>query len=85
MEYKSGGSLRLVADSRGKQLPNEITKPGEWERTVGDTIMMGRNFKQVTYTNWGMNQGKGIFFQKGLGIVAIYSDNKVVWVLDRVE
>ncbi|MBC7777022.1 MAG: hypothetical protein H7246_16440 [Phycisphaerae bacterium] len=81
----SGGNLRLVADNRGQQLPAELTKPGDWERVVGDTTMLGHPFHDVTYTNWGMNQGRGIFFQKGLGIIGIYAGNEVIWVLDRVE
>ena len=81
----SGGTIRFVADQRGNQLPDELTRAGEWDRAVGDTTMLGRKFHDVTYTNWGVNKGKGIFFQKGLGIIGINAGNEVIWVLDRVE
>ncbi len=80
-----GGSDRFVADSRGQRLPANLTNPNEWERTVGDTTMLGRPFQDVTYHNWGMNKGKGYFFQKGVGIVAMWSENQAFWVLDAME
>lgn len=80
-----GGSNTWVADNRGQQLPENLTTPDEWERTVGDTTMLGHSFRDVTYHNWGVNKGKGFFFQKGVGIVAIWAENEAFWVLDRVE
>ena len=57
----------------------------EWQRTVGDTTMLGRPSQDVTYHNWGINKGKGYFFQKGVGIVALWSENQAFWVLDAME
>lgn len=47
--------------------------------------MLGRPSQDVTYHNWGINKGKGYFFQKGVGIVALWSENQAFWVLDAME
>lgn len=80
-----GGDNTWVANPRAQQLPEDLTRPKEYERVVGDTTMLGRPFQNVTYHNWGYNKGKGFFFQKGVGVVAMWVENKAFWVLDRVE
>ncbi len=75
-----GGSNEWVADNRANQLP-PIYGAGEWARPVGDTVMLGKSFKNVTYYNWGVNKGKGFFFVEGTGVVALWAENKAFWVL----
>ncbi len=79
------GSVNYLAEDYYQSLPNNMPQFNNWERPVGDTTMLGRSFQNVTYVNWGMNQGKGFFYQKGVGVVAIRPDGEQFWVLDRVE
>lgn len=81
----TGGGTQFIADDRGQSLPPMPESHPEWERSVGDTTMLNRTFQNVIYANWGINEGKGIFFQKGVGIIAIRSGDAAFWVLDRVE
>ncbi|HOY06200.1 MAG TPA: hypothetical protein PLO67_12405 [Saprospiraceae bacterium] len=75
-----GGSNNWVADDRANELP-VIYGVGEWARPVGDTVMLGQSFQNVTYYNWGVNKGKGYFFVEGKGVVAMWAENKAFWVL----
>jgi hypothetical protein len=80
-----GGYNTWVADTRSNPLSESLLLPNEYERTVGDTTLLGRPFQNVTYHNWGVNKGKGFFFQKGVGVVAMWAENRAFWVLVRVE
>ncbi|MCA0235221.1 MAG: hypothetical protein LCH81_02430 [Bacteroidetes bacterium] len=80
----TGGSNTWVADDLGNELP-AIAGMGEWAREVGDTTILGRPFHNVTYYNWGINAGKGFYFEKGKGVIALQANNDILWVLDRVE
>ena len=80
----TGGSNTWVADDLGNELP-VIPGMNESARLVGDTTIMGHPFHNVTYYNWGINAGKGFYFEKGKGVVALQANNEVLWVLDRVE
>lgn len=84
MGTTTGGINTWVADDLGNELP-AIAGMGEWAREVGDTTILGRPFHNVTYYNWGINAGKGFYFEKGKGVIALQANNEVLWVLDRVE
>jgi len=79
------GIVSYLAEDYYQPVPDKSGLFNNWERPVGDTTMLGHSFQNVTYINWGVNPGKGFFFQKGVGVVAIRPDNEQFWVLDRVE
>ncbi|MBL7783493.1 MAG: hypothetical protein JNM22_19830 [Saprospiraceae bacterium] len=80
----TGGSNTWVADDLGNELP-VMAGMNESAHPVGDTTILGHSFHDVTYYNWGVHAGKGFYFEKGKGVVALQANKEVLWVLDRVE